>query len=100
MFALPENTVYTIEEASCDYGVSWRVNNGGIHQERVSNGTLAENSTVEYTNTKNGILPTGRTLEISMLLGAIMVITGAASVMLFAKRRRKNDDPEDEDLPA
>ena len=99
-FALPENTVYTIEEASCDYGVSWRVNNGGIHQERVSNGTLAENSTVEYTNTKNGILPTGRTLEISMILGAMMVITGGASVMLFAKRRRKNDDPEDEDLPA
>ena len=91
-FVLPENTQYTVTEDSNDYAVTWRVNNGGIQQGSVASGTLTENNTVAFTNTKNGIIPTGVTFRIELLLGAVMLLTGAGSIILFTKRRRREED--------
>lgn len=98
--ALPPDTRYTITENSTGYNVTWKIDAGQEQTGAVASGILTADSTVAFTNTKQGVIPTGIDFTVKAILGAIMVISGAGSVMLFAKRRRRyagfdEDDTEE-----
>ncbi len=97
-FVLPPDTQYTVTEASNDYKVTWRVNNGAVQPGSVASGTLSENQTVTFTNTKQGVIPTGLDFTVKALLGAGLLLILGGSAFAVVRKKRKEEDPEDEDF--
>ena len=96
---LAAGTKYTIEEDAEDYKPSATVNvNGEISSDYDSSkdGSIVKiiskdtgitgNTVVEFTNTRNGVIPTGILLSIAPFVG--LMVVGAAGIILFTRKRK------------
>ena len=96
--ALPSGTSYSVTEAVTDYDATWKLNNGEVQTGRTSNGVLTEDKKIAFTNTKNGVIPTGIDFTVKAILGAgLLLVIGASAFAVVSRRRRDEDDPEDGD---
>ena len=96
--ALPSGTSYSVTEAVTDYDATWKLNNGEVQTGRTSSGVLTEDKKIAFTNTKNGVIPTGIDFTVKAILGAgLLLVIGASAFAVVSRRRRDEDDPEDGD---
>lgn len=96
--ALPSGTSYSVTEAVTDYDATWKLNNGEVQTGRTSSGLLTEDKKIAFTNTKNGVIPTGIDFTVKAILGAgLLLVIGASAFAVVSRRRRDEDDPEDGD---
>ncbi len=94
--ALPSGTSYSVTEAVTDYDATWKLNNGEVQTGRTSSGVLTEDKKIAFTNTKNGVIPTGIDFTVKAILGAgLLLVIGASAFAVVSRRRRDEDDPED-----
>ena len=91
---LTANTSYTITETNYStdgYTTSYVLDGGDSTDSNTTDAQTmgAASHTITFTNTKNGIVPTGILLETApyVILGAVVL---AGFVVLFATRRRRN----------
>ena len=91
---LTANTSYTITETNYStdgYTTSYVLDGGDSTDSNTTDAQTmrAASHTITFTNTKNGIVPTGILLETApyVILGAVVL---AGFVVLFATRRRRS----------
>ena len=85
---MPEGTAYKIvEETAAGYAVSYAIDGGDGEKGDTAQGTLSDDTTVTFTNTLNGPVPTGVHLQAGWIaLMMLMALAGMAAVL--CKRRR------------
>ena len=81
---LPLNATYSVTENKEDY-------KSDVTSTDPSSGVMSADRVVEYTNTRNGVIPTG--IMLSIIPGAVIV--GAAGVGFALSRKSKKEDDED-----
>jgi hypothetical protein len=89
---LPDGTVYTIEETNASaYSTTIQITgyDGTVDEaNKTASGTVYGGTTVNYTNDKTVIVPTGIRLDI--LPYAVVIALAACLITLMAVRRRKH----------
>lgn len=92
LHALPYGTKVTITEESKNYDVSYTING----EDRVGNSlveyVMTEDTSVVFTNTKTGIVPTGVFLSNGMMTLTIVGICCLASILYIKTRRKHSKD--------
>ena len=76
---LAEGTAYTIEEEAEDYLAN--------EPENAASDGIEQDETVAFTNTRNGIIPTGVILDSAPF---ILIIALAAAALIFTAARKRN----------
>ena len=89
VLGLPKGATYSVTENAEDYkstqGITAEVSGGDAHTDAVS-GTIADaNISTGYTNTRNGVIPTG--VALSVMGGAVLLAIGAAGLILSKRKR-------------
>ena len=97
-FELPSDTVYSIEETTTGYKVTWTLDGGAVQTGSTASGTLTDDSTIAFTNTKQGVIPTGLDFTVKALLGAGLLLIIGGSAFAVVKKKRRDEEPDDEDL--
>lgn len=87
---LTAGTKYTVSEENEDYTASWALDNGGqipgnSTGERSMGG---ESHSVEFTNHREGAVPTGILVDVAPYLIMVLIACGACA-LLFGRKRRK-----------
>lgn len=96
---LPKNASYTIVEDNGDYAVTTSTREGAVGQvaavagssNTVTDADITADTTVEYTNTRTGIIPTGVILAVAPFAG-IVALGGVGVTAIIAKNRKKDED--------
>ena len=83
---LPDGTAYTITESAAT-GYTTKVNGEVSSTRSISAGLNGKNATVEFENTRTGIVPTGVGLEIGWLAGLMLI--GCGGMAGIVRRRRR-----------
>ncbi|MBQ8974623.1 MAG: hypothetical protein IJ072_02730, partial [Oscillospiraceae bacterium] len=96
---LPKNAKYTVVEDNLDYAVSTSVTEGSAAAVTGTSATVTDDditadTTVAYTNTRSGVIPTGVILAVAPFAG-VVALGGVGVVGIAAKNRRRNKDSED-----
>ena len=97
-FELPSDTVYSIEETTTGYKVTWTLDGGAVQTGSTASGTLTDDSTIAFTNTKQGVIPTGLDFTVKALLGAGLLLIIGGSAFAVVKKKRRDEEPDDEDF--
>lgn len=97
---LPEGSAYEITENREDYvqteGIDASIARGGTAHTDPLSGTIAEADVrTGFTNTRNGIVPTGIILAAAPGAGAAVLGLGGIAVILAAGKRRGEKDDQD-----
>lgn len=88
---LGKGVTYTVTEAPEDYKPTLNISdtNATISDVVNATGNLNDNVTAAYTNTREGVIPTGVLLTIAPFAIGILLF-GALIIFIIAKRRRNN----------
>ena len=91
---LPEGYGYTLTEDAEDYASSATISatdgKGGVaYSDPATGSNVAADIKTGFTNTRNGIIPTGVLLTIAPFAIGILLF-GALIIFFIAKRRREN----------
>ena len=89
---LATGTEYTITENAEDYKPSVQVNAGVATDIDRVKGTVSADTSVSFTNTKEGVIPTGVILSVAPWVIAGVVIVGG--IVFFAIRSKKKYEEE------
>lgn len=81
---LPLNATYSVTENAEDY-------KSEVTSSDAASGNMAADRSVEYTNTRDGVVPTG--IMLSIVPG--IVIVGAAGAGIAMSRKKKDEDGEE-----
>ena len=88
---IPDSTVYTVTEEDCSadgYTQQYRMGTGAFTSGRTVTGTLTDDQSVAFRNTKSGTLPTG--IKGGVFTGFFMMLAAAAFLFeKFAKNKKK-----------
>ena len=88
---LPGGTTYTVTEADNDYKTTVRVNTGTASNTKTNNGTLTEDTTVAFTNIRDGLVPTRANTP--FMTGFYTLLAGAwLAFYLWTKRRKEEKE--------
>ena len=79
IYGLTENAAYTVEEDAEDY-----LSNEPDNAE----GTMEDDVTVEFVNTRNGVIPTG--VMLTVVPGVVIVAIAAAGLILLSRKKKNN----------
>lgn len=98
IYGLTKDTKYTITESSNDYTTSWNIT--GDSSTSSTSGTDLKttgeqqmggsDTTVAFTNTKNGTIPTGLLLEVAPYALLVVVIAGGLVALTLTSRKQRN----------
>ena len=93
---LPKNASYTVVEDNVDYAVSTSVKEGtgaavAGTTATVTDADITADTTVAYTNTKAGVIPTGVMLAVAPFVG-VVALGGVGIAAVAAKNRKKRDE--------
>lgn len=83
---IPAGYTYTVTEDRGEYTAKYKVDNGENQNGNSATGTLTEDTTIAFTNTKNVEVPNGLTHNITPYI--IMVVLAAGAGVYFVVRRR------------
>lgn len=85
--SIPAGYTYTVTEDSGEYTAKYKIGaNGNEVTSNSATGTLTENTTIAFTNTKNVEVPNGLNHNITPYI--IMVVLAAGAGVYFVMRRR------------
>lgn len=84
--SIPAGYTYTVTEDRGEYTAKYKVDNGENQNGNSATGTLTEDTTIAFTNTKNVEVPNGLTHNITPYI--IMVVLAAGAGVYFVMRRR------------
>jgi hypothetical protein len=87
---LPAGVTYTVTEAEEEYTPSLAVSGATatVTNNKTGTGSLTNDVTAEFTNTRNGVIPTGVLLTIAPFAVGILLF-GAMFIFMVSKRRRE-----------
>lgn len=83
---IPAGYTYTVTEDRGEYTAKYKVDNGENQNGNSATGTLTEDTTIAFTNTKNVEVPNGLNHNITPYI--IMVVLAAGGGVYFVVRRR------------
>ena len=86
---LPTGATYTITETPGNYTASVATDGGAATAAATTSGTMNRDHSVEFTNTRQGTVPTGVLITIAPFAIGLLIF-GAAIVFVVAKRRRES----------
>ncbi|MBR0145125.1 MAG: QVPTGV class sortase B protein-sorting domain-containing protein [Eubacterium sp.] len=89
---IAKGTGYTVVETPEDYKPSVQVGSATATESASATGTVNASTTVAFTNTRDGIIPTGVILSVAPWVIAGIVIIGG--IVFFAIRSRKKYEEE------
>ncbi|MBO6048017.1 MAG: hypothetical protein J6P61_09795, partial [Erysipelotrichaceae bacterium] len=90
---LTATTTYSITEEQRDYTASIVINDGDtINDVATSSQTITTDTTVAYTNERNGIIPTGVVMNNGPILAIMGIALAGCAVLIFATRTKKDND--------
>jgi hypothetical protein len=89
---LPTGATYTVEEVKEEYEPALTITGGSSSTVEATNdegsGTLSSDVTAAFTNTRDGVIPTGVLLTIAPFAVGILLF-GAMFIFMVSKRRRE-----------
>lgn len=98
ILGLPAGATYTVEETPEDYKpaltVTGDTNNQATTTTTSTNGTLTDSITAAFTNTRDGIIPTGVLLTVAPFAIGLLLFGALAVFFIARKKRREGEDEE------
>jgi hypothetical protein len=93
IIGLNSGAKYTISEDNDDYTATYKINSGTAQNgNTTSEQTLSANTTVEFTNTRNGIIPTGIIIAIAPYVIGLCLFGAVVIFMLGRKKRQSAEE--------
>ena len=89
---LTSQTTYSITEDQRDYTASIVINDGTtINDVATDTQTITADTTVDYTNTRSGVIPTGLVMNNGALIAIMGIALAGCAVLIFVTRQKEHD---------
>lgn len=92
VICIPAGKTVTVSENSLDYQATVKLGNGDMEERSSKTFEFTDDTTIEFTNTREAVIPTGIESHIPTLLVVGMLLIGAMFLFLRGRHRRYNEE--------